>query len=111
MGELKTHAEIEAAMDKMNLAWGPVRDPATLRDQVTVRHRGTIVEIDDRAGGKRTVVQSPYRFSNAKSGVRGPAPHRGEHNQTVLAEWLDTTPAAVAELTRDGVLHRAEDDA
>jgi crotonobetainyl-CoA:carnitine CoA-transferase CaiB-like acyl-CoA transferase len=34
------------------------------------------------------VVQAPYEFSDADSGVRGPAPHRGEHNAEVLQQWL-----------------------
>ena len=89
MAGLSSWAEIEETMDKMNIAWGRVRNAATIQDQPTVRARGAIVEIDDRAGGTRPVTQSPYRFSNAKSGVRGPAPHRGEHNRAVLTEWLD----------------------
>ncbi len=89
MAGLSSWAEIEETLGKMNIAWGRVRNAATIQDQPTVQARGTIVEIDDRAGGTRPVTQSPYRFSNAKSGVRGPAPHRGEHNRAVLTEWLD----------------------
>jgi CoA:oxalate CoA-transferase len=101
---LTTWGEVEAAMAAMNIAWGQVRPGAQLRDQPTLKHRGSIAEIDDRAGGTRPIPQSPYRFSDARSGVRGPAPHLGEHNAEVLAEWLGLSPDAVASLVGAGVL-------
>lgn len=109
MAGLADWDEVEAAMGKMNLAWGRVRDASTLSEQPTVRARGAIVQIDDRAGGTRPITQSPYRFSNASSGVRGPAPHRGEHNEEVLSEWLAMTVEESAELHSAAVLQR--DDA
>jgi CoA:oxalate CoA-transferase len=99
--------QVEAAMAAMNLAWGQVRAGAALRDQPTIKSRGSIVEIDDRAGGTRPVPQSPYRFSQAKSGVRGPAPHQGEHNAEVLAEWLGRSSGEVEALVASGVLKQA----
>jgi crotonobetainyl-CoA:carnitine CoA-transferase CaiB-like acyl-CoA transferase len=60
--------------------------------------------MDDREGGTRPIPQSPYRFSAAKSGVRGVAPHRGEHNAEVLAEWLGLDGAKAAALSEAGVL-------
>lgn len=105
---LESWEQVEAAMSKMNLAWGRVRDPAELREQPTLAARGTIVDVDNRAGGVRPVTNSPYRFSKAKSGIRGPAPHRGEHNTAVLQDWLDMSGTQVDELRASGVL--LEDD-
>lgn len=85
---LPDEAAFVAIMDRMNTAWGRVRESADIRDQPTVKHRATITQVDDRAGGQRPVVQSPYRFSNAESGVRGGAPWKGEHNEAVLRDWL-----------------------
>ena len=99
-----TWDEVESAMESMNLAWGKVRAPEMLRDQPTIAARGSIVELDDRAGGTRPITQSPYRFSNATSGVRGPAPRRGEHNHEVLKDWLGKTAAQVNELIDKEVL-------
>ncbi len=99
--------QVEAAMDHMNTAWGQVRDGAGLRDQPTLKHRGSIARIDDRAGGTRPIPQSPYRFSDALSGVRGPAPHLGEHNQEVLSEWLGMPTEAIDQLIADHVLANA----
>jgi crotonobetainyl-CoA:carnitine CoA-transferase CaiB-like acyl-CoA transferase len=89
----------------MNVAWGQLRHGRSLREQPTVKHRGTIAEIDDRAGATRPIPQSPYRFSNASSGVRGPAAHRGEHNVEVLGDWLGKSAEEVAALSAGGVLH------
>ena len=102
--ELGTWDAVEAAMAQMNIAWGQVRPGAALRDQPTLKARGSIVEVDDRAGGVRPIPQSPYRFSAARSGVRGGAPHRGEHNHEVLGEWLGLAPGAVDALVERGVL-------
>lgn len=83
-----------AILDRRNIAWGDVRTAETIREQPTVRHRGMIVQVDDRAGGTRPVVGSPYRFSAAESGIRRPAPWRGEHNAEVLREWLGETTSS-----------------
>ena len=86
--ELPDEPAFVAVMDRMNTAWGRVRESADIREQPTVKHRATIIDVDDRAGGLRPVVQSPYRFSDAESGVQGPAPWKGEHNASVLRDWL-----------------------
>jgi CoA:oxalate CoA-transferase len=106
---LKDEAEFLAVIDKLNIAWGLVRDPANIHQQATIKARGSIVQIDDRAGGTRPITQSPYRFSNATSGVRGPAPHRGEHNIDVLNDWLALSETQVAALQDNGILLADED--
>ncbi len=108
MAALNNLAEVEALMQKLNLAWGQVRDPATLSEQPTLKARAAIVQIDDRNGGTRPITQSPYRFSAARSGVRGPAAHRGEHNSAVLADWLGMSPSNVAQLLQSAVLLNSE---
>ncbi len=106
MSAFTSWEQIEATMAEMNVAWGRVRKAAELPDQPTISARGAIVEVDDRAGQTRPITQSPYRFSNARSGVRGPAPHRGEHNADVLLDWLDKSVESVDALLASGVLQR-----
>ena len=77
-----------AALDKMNLAWGDVRAAADTVAIGSVQARGSVTEVDDRAGGSRPIPQSPYRFRNSDAQVQGGAPHLGEHNTDVLREWL-----------------------
>lgn len=86
-------AEVIAALDKMNIAWGDVRTAADAQDLASVKQRGSIAEVDDRDGGSRPLVQSPYRFRHLNAQVQGGAPHLGEHNEAVLADWLDMSAA------------------
>ena len=109
MANLDSWAAVEEIMAKMNLAWGRVRAPATLAEQPTIAARAAIIQIDDRAGGTRPITQSPYRFSGALSGVRGPAPHRGEHNISVLEDWLGKDAAQINELHTAQVLQFDEE--
>ena len=109
LASLASWEAVEEAMAQMNLAWGQVRAPVALHEQPTLAARGAITEVDDRAGGTRPITQSPYRFSAARSGVRGPAPHRGEHNIEVLQDWLGRSAAQVQALHGSGVLQFDED--
>ena len=111
MQSLGSWDAVERTMDKMNLAWGRVRAGKDLREQPTLASRASIVEIDDRAGGTRPIAQTPYRFSQAAAGVRGPAPHRGEHNADVLADWLGQSPATISALYESGIISRTAPDA
>ena len=86
---LRTRAEVQEIMESLGLAWGEVRDSSTLMESDTVRHRSVLTEVDDRVGGLRVIPQSPYRFSDAEAAVRSGAPHRGEHNEEVLRDWLE----------------------
>jgi crotonobetainyl-CoA:carnitine CoA-transferase CaiB-like acyl-CoA transferase len=96
--------EVAAAMARANIAWGRVRRGGEVPEQVTLVHRGSIAQVDDRAGGTRPIPQSPYRFSAARSGVRGGAPHRGEHNREVLGDWLGLGDMEIDALATAGVL-------
>ena len=99
-----SRTELKAAIEACGVAWGDVRGWDDVVDAPTVTARGMITEIDDRGGGRRGIVQSPYRFSDATAGVRGPVAFRGEHNTEVLREWLDLDDVAVAGFTEAGVL-------
>jgi crotonobetainyl-CoA:carnitine CoA-transferase CaiB-like acyl-CoA transferase len=97
-------ASLITALEKANLAWGDVNTAEEAFATRQASARDLVAEVDDRDGGIRRVVQAPYKFSAADSGVRGPATHRGEHNAEVLADWLGMTPGEVADLTESGVL-------
>ncbi len=102
---LDSKEKFSAAMKAINVAWGEVRDPSEVAEQITIKARGAITHIDDRDGGTRHIIQSPYRFSDAKSGVRSPAAHRGEHHEDVLKEWLNMDEAEIKSLLDDDIVH------
>ena len=99
-----TKETFSSAMKSMNIAWGEVREPKTVRDQPTVIQRGAVTEIDDRNGGTRPITQSPYRFSSARSGVRGPASHRGEDFNEILKRWLSLDDNEIRQLRENDVV-------
>ena len=90
-----TRDDVITSLDKMNIAWGDVRSAADVADLACVQARESIVQIDDRSGGTRSIPQSPYRFRRNQSNVRKGAPHLGEHNDEVLHEWLGWTSADI----------------
>jgi crotonobetainyl-CoA:carnitine CoA-transferase CaiB-like acyl-CoA transferase len=95
-----SHVELVAALDKAGLAWAPLRTTA----EAFARRPFAIAEVDDRGGGVRRVVQSPYRFSEAAAQVRGGAPHMGEHNRAVLADWVGWDTPRIDALEAAGIL-------
>lgn len=98
--------ELKRDLDRAGLAWGDVRDTDSILESKTLQHQPPFAEVDDRAGAKRRVVEAPYSFSDASTGVRGPAPHRGEHNAEVLCEWLSLPAEELSSLEKAGVLLR-----
>ena len=99
-----------SALEGAGLACAPV---CSLREALTgefARDRDLLVEVDDRRGGARHVVRSPWRFSESNPHVRGPAPRRGEHNDAVLRERLGLDDTRIAELRAAGVVQAASAD-
>ncbi len=88
--------EVIAALDKMNIAWGDVRPASEVRELTSVKARGSIIEVDDRVGGKRSIPDSPYKFQQLEADVRAGAPHLGEHNEEVLRQWLGWTDEEIS---------------
>ena len=105
---LQGRDEVLAALDHAGLAWGELREHGEVFDTPTIAHRQTVVQIDDRGGGRRDVVRSPYRMSATDTGVVGRAGHLGEHNRDVLRSWLGKDDAEIDTLTAAGVLVQDE---
>ncbi len=101
---LGSREAVIAALAKMNIAWGDVRDGFQTLQQPTLLHRGSIMQVDDRNGGTRPVARTPYRFSDAASGSRRGAPHQGEHNLVVLREWAGVDEAQLQAWQAAGAL-------
>ncbi|MCP4005190.1 MAG: CoA transferase [bacterium] len=97
----------ESALQRLaesGIACAPVVSLVDAATGSLAKERQLLVEVDDRRGGTRPVVRPPARFSAAENRVRGPAPRRGEHNESVLSEWLGYDSETVRELEERGVL-------
>ena len=92
----RNREEVIKALDRMNIAWGDVRSASDVQGLASVAARNSIAEVDDRAGGKRLIPSSPYRYKHLESQVRGGAPHLGEHNEEVLKHWLGWSPEQIS---------------
>ncbi len=101
--------ELERDLDRAELPWGVVRSMHEVLDSPTLKATEVYAEVDDRGAGTRKVIQAPYAFSDADSGIRGPAPHRGEHNAEVLDEWLSLPRQQIEALEKAKVLLRDEE--
>jgi crotonobetainyl-CoA:carnitine CoA-transferase CaiB-like acyl-CoA transferase len=95
-------------LDEAGLAWGELRSFGSVLDTPTTRHRQTVVSVDDRQGGTRPVVGSPYHLSRSGRGRVGPPAFRGEHNDEVLGQWLGLDGGTARRLASDGILQRDE---
>lgn len=107
---IESHETLDAlvaAIDPLGLAWATVRDTRTVLDSPTIAARQAVAEVDDRAGGVRPVIKTPYRFQGV-DGPRGAAAFVGEHDGDVLSEWLELGDADIARLRSTGALHLAE---
>lgn len=91
-------------LERAGVAWADVREPMEVFEAPWAKARGLSARVDDRFGRERLVVETPYRFSDARAGVRGRIAHRGEDNGEVLREWLGLSREEIARLTRDAVL-------
>jgi CoA:oxalate CoA-transferase len=103
-------AALIGALDEVGLAWGEVRTMATLFESPTLQALRTVSRVSDQTGGERAVVRMPYRFSDAVSQVRGPAPTPGQHDRDVLIDWLGINDELTA-LAADGTVRHGWDSA
>ena len=100
----------EVLLKRLDDAGLPCAHIATLTEALKgpfAQERELLLTLDDRCGGTREVVRSPYRFSRTECYVRAPAPRRGEHNAEVLREVLGYDNARIRELETAGVLTAA----
>jgi CoA:oxalate CoA-transferase len=104
VAQFPTRAALIAAFDAAGVPWADVRRPLEVFDSDWAQARGTSAEIDDRAGGRRRVVQTPYKYSDADAGLVPRIAYRGEDNASALQRWLDVEDAEIRELTAAGVL-------
>ena len=104
---LPSRAAFIDLMDKHNIHWGDVRDRNPIGESEAISHRGMVTQVTDHLGGTRPALKSPYKFSAARSEIRGYAPHLGEHNRQVLKDWLDMDDSAIQALEDSGTLIQA----
>jgi CoA:oxalate CoA-transferase len=74
-------------LETARVAWADIRHGGDVLTAPAVAGRGTIIEVTDGDGERRSVVRMPYRFSAAASGPARGVPEAGEHTADVLRDW------------------------
>ncbi len=97
-------ADLERAIGVSTVLAAEVRTVAELAATEWAAERGAFAEVDLGAGHSVTVPQSPWRFSDADSGVVGTVGFRGEHNHGVLRELVGLDDAEIARLSAEGIV-------
>lgn len=95
---------LDAELRRARLVMGVVRtfNEAAATDWASERE--AIVDVTDRGDGTFRVPNTPWRFSEATSGVHGEPAYRGEHNRDILRDLLAMSDEEIERLEIDGVL-------
>ena len=86
------------------LSYGIVRSVEEIAASEWAAARGAVVDVSDRGSGVFRITNSPWRYSNATTGVRGVPAYRGEHNREVMRELLGLGDGELDGLEEQGVL-------
>jgi crotonobetainyl-CoA:carnitine CoA-transferase CaiB-like acyl-CoA transferase len=100
----------DASVETLRSHRVPVAPILSVREAMEHPHliaRGTVRTVNDPILGEFKIPGFPLRFSDFPEELEFDAPILGEHNASILEEYLGYTPARVIELETSGVLHRA----
>lgn len=96
--------EVEERLHAAGLAISKLRHTREAVAWARSEPRPVIVEVDDRGGELVPLINSPQRFTEARSGIEGVAPFRGEHNRAIVTEWLRCDEGDIDRLESRGAL-------
>ncbi|HJU28189.1 MAG TPA: CoA transferase [Candidatus Binataceae bacterium] len=97
---------IFSAFEEYRVPFAPVLSIEQAMAHPHLRERETVVTINDRFLGDFEVPGFPLRFSEYPRNRPMAAPTLGEHNVSVLSEYLGYSEERVAALEAEGVLYR-----
>jgi formyl-CoA transferase len=90
-------------LGKAGVPCGAILDTQEVLDDPHMNARGAIETIEHPTRGRFRVPGCPIRLSSGKAATT-PPPLAGQHTDEVLAEVLEMSPAAVAELRALGAI-------
>lgn len=96
--------EIVALMRAAGLPCAKVATIDEVVEDPQIRHRDMLVEIDHPTVGKLPMHGLNVHFSETSEVIRRHPPLLGEHNEEVLEEWLELSPADISTLAGRGVI-------
>ena len=93
-----------AELQRAGVEAGVVQTYADLLDDPQLAHRGHFEELAHVHLGRLPFERYALRFSESRDAMRTPGPNLGEHNQTVLGEFLGMSPEEIDALVERGVV-------
>ncbi len=99
-----TSEEAERLLTKHHVASGIVNTVNKAARQPQVTARNLTITVKDPLLGDTEVINSAFRYANAESGVKGPAPTLGQHNEEILRDDLGYDDCEVTALKIGAVL-------
>ncbi len=103
-----TSEDAERLLTENHVPCGIVYTVDQAARQPQVADRGLTVTVEDPLLGPHEQVNSAFKYENANSGVRGPAPMLGEHNAEVLRQELGYDDERIARLRAGAVLREEQ---
>ena len=83
----RTNAEWTERLNTLGVAAGPIYAIDEVFADPQVQHLGIVADMKTRDRGPLQVMRQPVSLSRTPSAVAMPTPERGEHTETVLAEF------------------------
>jgi CoA:oxalate CoA-transferase len=98
--------EIFRLFDEYRVPYAPVLTIEQAIAHPHLRDNEIVRTVNDRFLGEFDVPGFPLRFSQSPRHPQLDAPTLGEHNRSILTDYLGYSPERIESLERDGVLHQ-----
>ena len=102
----KTKFEVMNECNAFDIPVGPILSMKELAEEPSLRHTGTVVEVDHPTRGKYLSVGNPIKLSDSITEVER-SPLLGEHTDEILTKVLKFTPREIAEIKASGATGQA----
>lgn len=96
--------DLEALLSSIHLPMGVVRSVKEVAESAWACEWRAFASVSDRSGGTAEIPEAPWRFSGARTGVRGSAAFPGEHNRQIMRQLLGMSDEDITSLENAGVL-------
>jgi formyl-CoA transferase len=99
----KTKFEVMNMCNPLDIPVGPILSMKEIAEEASLRHSGTVVEVDHPTRGKYLTVGNPVKMSDSVTEVRR-SPLLGEHTDEVLRNELGYSESEVADIKASGAV-------
>ena len=99
----KTKFEVMDICNPLDIPVGPILSMKEIAEEPSLRHTGTVVEVDHPGRGKYLTVGNPIKLSDSPADVKR-SPLLGEHTDEILKEYCNKTEDDIKSLRDSGAI-------